>query len=200
MTYMKKAGLAFAALSCAVASAQASVVLDLQDITVNGGAVTLPYVFNYSIIATTTAPDTGKLVNAFDSFVTFSPAASNIEVVSVSSSLPGFSGTTNPPANNPVGSGIITTGSFAAAPPLPAGPFSILTFQLRLTSIPAVNTTYSTSIAGVLLTEAAASTPVISTTLNGGSITIEAVPEPLTAAGVIALAGRVLGRRSRWSV
>lgn len=183
--------------------AQAGVTLDLEDKTVDLTLVSLPHTFTYSIIATTTSPDTGKLVNAFDTRVNFSPLPSGIELLGVSSSLPGYSsGVVNPPVPATLGSQVINIPAFSSAPSLPAGPFNILTYTLRVNTMPVSNVSYATAITGLTFTESVLNTPIISATLQTGSLTLisSAIPEPLTAAGVLLLSTRVLGRRSRLSM
>lgn len=187
-------------------AAQATVVLDLEDKVIDTSLVSFPYTFTYSMVQTSTSPDTGKLLNSFDSRVSFSPTPSGIELLGVSSSLAGFAGgsTVNPvpgPGTALPGQ-VVVISSLPNSPALPAGPSNILTYTLRINSAPAPGTTYATSIVAVQLKEATSGTPTILTSNVGGSISFiaSAVPEPLTAAGIMLLSTRVLGRRVRASL
>lgn len=195
-------GLAAVCMATLSSFTSAGVVLDLEDKTIDLSLVTLPYTFTYSIVSTSTAPDTGKQILNLDTKTTFSPAMSGVELLNVTSSLPNFAGATvNPAPPSALTSQVIAVSAFSSAPSLPAGPTNIMTYTMRINSMPPSTVTYNTAITGLVFKEAVSGNPSINATLQGGFITfISAIPEPLVAGSLLLLSGRILARRSRLSM
>lgn len=177
-----------------VSSSLGAITVSTPVVNIGPGNLNVNGEFDYLVQGSSTNPNSEQLAN-FQASFSFTPVP-DVTLVSVSTTLfdsAGFLDNTLPYTLSP------SSGSNVTIPVAANQLFDFIRLRFKVNSFPVSTTTYNVQLSGVTLGDELGDEYSPAQVVNG-SITLQAIPEPLTAAGVLALAGRVLGRRSRWSI